>query len=784
MTQSPVGERIRVRGLVQGVGFRPTVWRLARECGLRGEVWNDSQGVEIQVWGSREEIDLFCERLREWAPPLSRIDTVERVSLSGAPSGESFTIRASRDGEVRAGVVPDAALCAACRAEIDTPADRRYRYPFTNCTHCGPRFSILERIPYDRGNTSMGRFTQCPECLAEYEDPGDRRFHAQPNACPVCGPRVWLTDSEGNVLEPRPGEDPTAAASRLLAQGQILAIKGIGGFHLACDAGDIEAVTRLRARKGRDHKPFALMARDPGVIRRYCALSSREEALLQGSAAPILLLPRLPGGESLPEAVAPRQNSLGFMLPYTPLHHLLLQEWQRPLVMTSGNRVEEPQCIDNREACERLRPLADAFLLHDREIINRVDDSVVRIMEGEPRLLRRARGYAPSPMPLPDGFAEAPPLLALGGELKNCFCLTRGGEAILSQHLGDLENLVAYQDFLKNLRLYGELFRHRPALLAADLHPNYRSSRHARELASQQGLPLSQVQHHHAHIASVMAENGWPLAGGRVLGLALDGSGYGSDGTVWGGEFLLADYRDFRRLGWFRPVPLPGGTQAILQPWRNSFSHLRCALGWDQVKRRWGGLDAVRWLERQPLEVLERMIEKGVNVPLSSSCGRLFDAVAALLGICRESISYEGQAAVELEVAALAGAEEEAATGGYPLDIAARGESWQLDPASLWPRLLDDLAAGISPQRIAWRFHQGLAASLAEMTVALAAASGVEAVALSGGVFQNRTLFELLTGHLRGTGLELLSHRRVPSNDGGLALGQAAVAAARSLAGG
>ena len=780
MAQRPVGEGIRIRGLVQGVGFRPTVWRLARECGLGGEVWNDGQGVEIRVWGSQQEIDLFCRRLRERAPPLSKIDRLERFSLGGVPAGGAFTIRASRGGKVRTGVVPDAALCAACRSEIDTPADRRYRYPFTNCTHCGPRLSIIERIPYDRGNTSMGRFTQCPDCLAEYEDPGDRRFHAQPNACPVCGPRVWLADNEGNGLEPRPGEDPTAAASRLLAQGRILAIKGIGGFHLACDAGDAEAVARLRARKGRDHKPFALMARDPEVIRRYCSLSPREETLLRESAAPILLLPRLPGGASLPEEVAPRRSSLGFMLPYTPLHHLLLQDWERPLVMTSGNRVEEPQCIDNREASDRLRPLADAFLLHDREILNRVDDSVVRMMGGEPRLLRRARGYAPAPIPLPEGFAGAPPLLALGGELKNCFCLTQGGEAILSQHLGDLENLVAYQDFLKNLRLYGELFQHRPVLLAADLHPNYRSSRHARELAGQQGLPLVRVQHHHAHIASVMAENGWPLTGGRVLGLALDGSGYGSDDTVWGGEFLLADYRDFRRLGWLRPVPLPGGTQAILQPWRNSFSQLRSALGWDEVKRRWGGLEAVRWLERQPLEVLEQMIEKGVNVPLSSSCGRLFDAVAALLGICRESISYEGQTAIELEEAALAGAEET----GYPLAIAAREEGWQLDPASLWPPLLDDLAAGISPRRIAWRFHQGLAASLAEMTVALAAASGVEAVALSGGVFQNRTLFELLAGYLRGTGLELLTHRQVPCNDGGLALGQAAVAAARSLAGG
>jgi len=402
-------------------------------------------------------------------------------------------------------------------------------------------------------------------------------------------------------------------------------------------------------------------------------------------------------------------------------------------------------------------------------------------MDGEARLLRRARGYAPSPISLPEGVAGAPPLLALGGELKNCFCLTQGGEAILSQHLGDLENFVAYQDFLKNLRLYGELFQHRPALLAADLHPNYRSVRHARELARQQGLPLFQVQHHHAHIASVLAENGWPLAGSRVLGIALDGSGYGSDGTLWGGEFLLADYRDFRRLGWLKPAALPGGAQAILQPWRNSFSRLHAALGWEVVKQRWGDLEAVRWLDGQPLEILGRMIGSGLNSPLSSSCGRLFDAVAALLGICRESISYEGQAAIELEAAALSGLREDEA--GYPLAIEAGEAGWQLDPASIWPQLLDDLGSGVSPEQIAWRFHKGLATSLTEMAVALAAASEVDRVALSGGVFQNRTLFELLAGNLRTAGLEVLSHRRVPGNDGGLALGQAAVAAARSLAG-
>ncbi|MEJ2591740.1 MAG: carbamoyltransferase HypF [Candidatus Thiodiazotropha sp.] len=779
MTDRVVAERIRVRGLVQGVGFRPTVWRLAQACGLRGEVWNDSEGVEMLVCGEPAGIERLCALLIEERPPLARIDAIERTPVDALPQSEAFHIRKSRSGEIRTGVVPDAAICAACRREIDDPADRRYRYPFTNCTHCGPRLSIVERIPYDRGNTSMRHFAMCPACSAEYADPADRRFHAQPNACPVCGPRVWLTDAEGQPMAPAAdGGDAVEQASRLLARGEILAIKGIGGFHLACDATDAAAVARLRQRKGRYRKPFALMARDLAVIERYCRVSGPEAALLQSPAAPIVLLQRAEK-EPLPDAVAPAQASLGFMLPYTPLHHLLLAAWEHPLIMTSGNRIEEPQCMDNAEAARRLQSLADGFLLHDREIVNRVDDSVARLMDGQARLLRRARGYAPAPIPLPEGFAETPPLLALGGELKNTFCLLRRGEAILSQHLGDLENLISYQDYLANLSLYGALYQHRPAFLAADLHPNYRSTQHAQALAAEQDLPLIQVQHHHAHIASVLAENGWPLQGGRVLGIALDGSGYGGDGTIWGGEFLLADYLGFTRLGAFRPTPLPGGTQAILQPWRNSFSHLQTSLGWERVMADWVALEPVQWLDRQPLKTLTRMIDGGINSPLSSSCGRLFDGVAALLGICRESISYEGQAAIELETAALAAGPRD--PEGYPLRIDEGDGLWQLDPAPLWPALLDDLRAGMAVSRIAWRFHLGLASAVAGMAVRLARVSAVSTVALSGGVFQNRTLFELVVSQLREAGLRVLSHSRVPANDGGISLGQAAVGAARML---
>ncbi|MEW8349520.1 MAG: carbamoyltransferase HypF, partial [Candidatus Thiodiazotropha taylori] len=460
----------------------------------------------------------------------------------------------------------------------------------------------------DRANTSMRHFPLCEACRSEYENPADRRFHAQPNACPVCGPRVWLADAQGEVIEPTEvGEDAIHEASRRLAQGAILAIKGIGGFHLACDGTNKQAVTSLRERKRRHHKPFALMARDCEVIQRYCKLSDTEAELLAESSAPILLLEQLEDNR-LPENLAPGQASLGFMLPYSPLHHLLLAGWDRPLVMTSGNMIEEPQCIDNREATERLQPLADLFLLHDREIINRVDDSVVRLVDGEARLLRRARGYAPAPIPLPEGFDQAPELLALGGELKNTFCLVRQGQGILSQHIGDLENLISYQDYLKNLELYAGLYDHHPTHLVADRHPNYRSTQHARALAEEQGLELLLVQHHHAHIASVLAENSWPLDGGEVLGIALDGSGYGDDGTIWGGEFLLADYLGFQRLGHLNPVALPGGVQAIKQPWRNTFSQLNHYLGWPTVVEQWGDLEPVIWLQQQPTEVLIRMV--------------------------------------------------------------------------------------------------------------------------------------------------------------------------------
>jgi hydrogenase maturation protein HypF len=796
-------ESIRVRGLVQGVGFRPTVWRLARECGLCGDVRNDGEGVLIRLLAPAGDaaaaVGAFLQRLRDECPPLARIDAIERTRIADAEAlaqlaqTRDFVILASAATPAHTGIVADAATCAACSAEIRDPADRRYRYPFTNCTHCGPRLSIVEGIPYDRARTSMAAFPLCADCAREYRDPADRRFHAQPNACRVCGPRVWLEDAKGQALNPAAlgAEDAIAAASRLLAQGRILALKGIGGFHLACDAANTHAVAELRRRKRRDAKPLALMARDLEVVRGYCRVTDREADLLRAPAAPILLLERLGPGQApsrgaaparpLAPAVAPGQATLGVMLPYSPLHHLLLADWDRPLVMTSGNRSEEPQCIDNADARGRLGDLADVLLLHDRAILNRVDDSVVRVMAGEPRLLRRARGYAPTPLALPSGFEDAPPLLAFGGELKNSFCLVRDGEAILSQHLGDLEEAKTAREYERTIALYLDLFQVTPEVLAVDLHPDYRSSLLGRDRAVRDALPLVLVQHHHAHLASVLADNGWPLGGGPVLGILLDGLGYGADGTLWGGEFLIGDYPDYTRVGHLAPVAMPGGTRAILEPWRNLYAHLARAGGWASWRARYPGSSPIERLDAKPLGILQTLIDRGLNAPRSSSAGRLFDAVAAALGLDGAVSSYEGQAAIALEASAARAMD--AVGDGYPFARATGHCGDILDPAPLWGALFDDLARGRPPEEIAAAFHAGLATAIAAMALDLARRHGLATVALSGGVFQNRLLLESATRRLQGAGMQVLLQRRVPANDGGLSLGQATVAAARVLRG-
>jgi hydrogenase maturation protein HypF len=616
----------------------------------------------------------------------------------------------------------------------------------------------------------MADFAMCPSCRGEYEDAGDRRFHAQANACPACGPATWLEDAGGVRLD---GAEAIAEAARRIRMGQIVAIKGMGGVHLAVDAGDEAAVARLRARKRREAKPFALMARDVEMVVAHAEVDPLERQLLTGREAPIVLLPRRPGGARLADGVAPGQGRLGFMLPYTPLHAMLMAQLARPIVLSSGNRAEAPVCTGNDEARRTLAGIADAWLLHEREIVHRLDDSVVMVAAGRARLLRRARGYAPASLPLPPGFEAAPAILAMGGALKQSFCLLHGGQAVLSPHIGDLQDADTLRDCRQQLARYLTLFDFHPQAVAADMHPDYLSG----DLAREQGLPLIEVQHHHAHIAAGMAEHGLPLASPPVLGIALDGLGYGADGTLWGGEFMAAGYAGFTRLACFRPVAMPGGGQGVREPWRHAYAQLH-ALGWEAVRDAHGGLDIVRFLEAKPLPVLRAMIERGLNSPLASSCGRLFDAVAAVLGICREHAAYEGQAAMALEALA---AEADGEGGCYPHRLVDAGGLRHLDWGPMWRALLADIQQGEDAARIARRFHHSVIAAVADTAILLCREQGLSTVVLGGGAFQNRLLLEGVMDALPRAGLRVLAAERVPLNDGGLSLGQAAVAAARML---
>ncbi len=781
MTAEFHAERIRIRGLVQGVGFRPTVWSFAHRCNLRGAVWNDAEGVLIDALGSKEAIDSLIALITRQPPPLAKIDAIERqpLAMSDCRLYHQFQIIESRGGEVQTGIVPDAATCDACLQDIREPHNRRFHYPFTNCTHCGPRLSIVKAIPYDRATTSMAAFQQCDACLSEYRDPADRRFHAQPNACPVCGPRVWLEDATGERLNGGSDESPVELAARLLKAGAILAIKGIGGIHLACDAGNEAVVASLRARKQRYHKAFALMASDPAMIRRYAGVSEQELSLLKSVAAPIVILQRT-GPEQLAPAIAPGQRSYGFMLPYSPLHHLLMACLERPIVLTSGNLSDEPQAITNSAAHQRLAGIADYWLLHDREIVNRLDDSVVRVMDGDARMLRRARGYAPAPVTLPEAFKNTPPILAVGGELKNSFCLMKGNQAILSQHMGDLENSATLREYHRSLQLYHELFQHDPDVVVVDYHPDYLSTQWGETFARAQGIQLETVQHHHAHIASCMAEHGLGMEHTDVLGIALDGLGMGDDGALWGGEFLKVNYREFHRLGYFKPTAMLGGTRAMHEPWRNTLAYLLSEFTWERLLDDYGELEIIGFLSSKPMANLQQMLTRGLNSPLASSCGRLFDAVAAAIGVCRERTSHEGQAAIEMEalvdhgrfdrLGERYGYQAEWVAGQYVL-------SWQ----PLWRALLGDLQQGGTPEVVATRFHRGMIHAVTETALILCQQYRIDVVVLSGGVFQNRILLEGVSEGVREAGLKVFSPRILPTNDGGLSLGQAVVAAARRL---
>ena len=776
-------EEIRVCGIVQGVGFRPTVYRLAKVFGLKGDVCNDGEGVLIRVSGSEEEIAEFVNQLYQECPPLARINEVIRSPYLGEFDFNDFVISRSVNSVVKTEISPDAATCPQCQREIFDPFSRYFRYPFTNCTHCGPRLSIIRAIPYDRNNTSMVNFSMCKECEKEYQDVENRRFHAQPVACFECGPRAWLERADGKpvISDMFSMLDDVDAVCTLLQKGEIVAIKGLGGFHLACDATLENAVLKLRNRKQRYHKPLALMARDINIISEYCYINELEKELLTSPAAPIVLL-NIKDHSKLASDLAPGQNTLGFMLPYTPLHHLILRRMKVPIVLTSGNISDEPQCIDNEDAKDKLSKIADYFLLHNRDIVNRVDDSIVRVIDNQIQTLRRARGYAPAPIKLPPGFEKIPPILAMGSELKNTFCLLREGEAILSQHLGDLENAAAFNAYQETLNLYLNLFSHKPEIIAIDKHPEYLSSKLGKELATGNKIKLAEIQHHHAHIAACMAENQISLDTKPVLGIAFDGLGYGEDGTLWGGEFLLADYQNFQRLATFKPMPMIGGKQAIYQPWRNTYSQLINAFTWEELKEKYSDLEIIKFLEHKNPRLLNQIIEKGINSPLISSVGRLFDAVAAAIGICREQCSYEGQAAIEMAaITDINILNNDKESLNYSFKLEKLDSIYYIDTSPTWREILNDIKQHISSSIIAAGFHKSLAIAIVTMVQQLRQEHQFNQVALTGGVFQNQILLQQVKMRLEKLELNVLTHSIVPTNDGGLSLGQAVIAAAKYL---
>jgi hydrogenase maturation protein HypF len=762
--------RARVEGTVQGVGFRPFVYRLARELGLAGWVLNDERGVLLEVEGDEPTVAAFLERLSAEAPPLA---TVERVASEPVPpSGEpGFRIvESERSGEPAALVSPDTATCEDCLAELFDPADRRHRYPFINCTNCGPRFTIVRDVPYDRPHTTMASFRMCADCRREYEDPSDRRFHAQPNACPRCGPRPTLTDSERRPVDVPGARDAVEGAARRLADGLIVAVKGLGGFHLACNAADEDAVAALRARKHREDKPFALMAADVVAASRLVELAEEEEQLLGSIARPIVLAPRRRGAP-VAAAVAPRAPELGVMLPYTPLHHLLLRDFcaaageSASLVMTSGNVSDEPIAYRDDDAIERLAPIADMFLLHDRPIQTRTDDSVVRVVRAggrrRPLSIRRSRGYVPTAVELP--VPASRPLLACGADLKNTFCVAKGSRAWVGHHIGDLEHHPTHNAFRDGIAHVEELFAVTPEVVAHDLHPGYFSTSYALE---REGVELVGVQHHHAHLAACLAEHGLE---GPAVGAIYDGTGYGTDGTVWGGELLVGGLRGFERAGSLRPVRMPGGAAAIREPWRMACAWLGEAYGEPRPlpAALAGVVEEERWRAMAGIGASELVS------PVTTSMGRLFDAVAALCGIAA-SVNYEGQAAIELEAAA-AGAD----AGGYELGVDDTGGSVTLDPRAMVVAAAADLESGEPVPVVAARFHAAVVGATVEACAHVAERHGLDTVVLSGGVFQNRLVLEGTAAGLEARGLRVLTPERLPAGDGGIAFGQAAVAVAR-----
>jgi hydrogenase maturation protein HypF len=737
----PVRKQIRVRGIVQGVGFRPFVFNLAQRLRLSGYVLNSSAGVLMELEGDLAQIERFLRELRENPPPLAQMEDISVESLE--PAGyESFSIRESVDvpGQL-APVSPDVSTCLDCLRDFQTPGNRRFGYPFTNCTNCGPRYTITRMIPYDRPLTTMACFPMCAQCLREYEDPSDRRFHAQPNACPDCGPTITLS---------------VEMARQLLREGRVLAIKGLGGFHLVCDPYNDAAVQLLRERKKRSDKPFALMVRDTAAAENLCMLSDAERAALTSIRRPIVILARRPD-VPISQGLAPGNNTLGVMLPYTPLHHLLFDDACSALVMTSGNLSEEPIVTGNREAALRLGSIADAFLFHNRDIHTRVDDSVARVFAGQERVVRRSRGYAPHPVTL--GFPVAE-VLACGAELKNTFCLTKGHHAFLSQHIGDLENYETLTFYRETLDRMQRLFRIVPTAVAYDLHPQYLSTKLALEMTDIQHIG---VQHHHAHIASCMAENGIT---DKVIGVAFDGTGFGSDGKIWGGEFLVADFAGFERRGHFRYVALAGGDRAVREPWRLGLSYLLDTFG-GQIDSL--DLPLLRRVPAKKIATIRSMIERRINTIDTSAAGRLFDAVASIVGI-RDAVNFEAQAAIELEACAQPGVD-----ASYPFEIST-SSPWQIDVRAMMEQIIRDVVAAKPVGWISAAFHNTVAAIVVEVCLRLRSEEHIDRVCLSGGTFQNVYLVERAVASLRAKGFQVFLHSKVPPNDGGISLGQAVIA--------
>ncbi|MBN1643836.1 MAG: carbamoyltransferase HypF [Dehalococcoidales bacterium] len=751
---------IDVRGVVQGVGFRPFVFRLARQHHLCGWVRNTSGNVEIEAEGDSAEVRSFLNELKTQSPPMAHIEHI-RAAFSEPAGYTDFVIQESlsREGKYQL-VSPDIATCHDCRDEIFNPENRRFHYPFTNCTNCGPRFTIIEDIPYDRPKTTMREFKMCPRCKREYDDPSDRRFHAQPNACPDCGPQLELVDANGEKVK---CADVIEKAGRLLKQGKILAIRGLGGFQLACDATNQTAVELLRERKKRPAKPFAVMAATLNDIEKYCRVSHEEEQLLESAESPIVLLRRKSRTFDIAPAVAPDLRYMGMMLPYTPLHHLLLREAGLPLIMTSGNLSEEPIAKDNDEALSRLKNIADYFLLHNREIYARYDDSVYMVEEKKPTALRRARGYAPYPIHLP---FKSKQILACGAELKNTFCLTRDEHAFVSQHIGDMENEETLEHFENTIGLYKRLFRIEPEIIACDMHPEYLPSKYAHRVATEQKSRLVQVQHHHAHIASCMVENGIE---NPVIGVAFDGVGYGTDGAIWGGEFLVADRADFQRAGHFEYVPMPGGAAAIKEPYRMALGYIYSLLGEDFSLK---GLPLAK-LNPVEIDIIRQQVRKRVNCPPTSSAGRLFDAVAALAGLSYE-VSYEAEAAIALEM--LATGKKGNRDRLYPVSLEEQNGLAVVKLGELFAAIIADLRKQIPPAEVSLKLHRTIAGVVTYTCMCICAYNGIKQVALSGGVFQNRLLLGLTTEGLKEAGFEVFTHHLVPCNDGGLSLGQAVIA--------